>query len=189
MNPFTDSICHSELVLERGKQSIDLLFEMKRFIPVFVQEGRVPPTQLWETCSLPLITSLAKQSANAAPVVRSPAATNLQRLLLGQQVVVPKVEKQVDDIFDGILFPLLESLTDPEQGARSMLDTCTLASVLLCKAFMHYEVNDTAREQDLRPRWVRVLDLLERTLKLDRRHLGVSPHPQSPSFLPSFYHL
>lgn len=137
----------------------------------------MPTAQLWETCSLPLITALAKQSTNAAPAVRNPALVDLQRLLLGQQVVMPDVNKQVDDIFDGILTPLLESLTDPEQGARSMLDTCTLASILLCKAFMHFEVNDAAREKDLKPRWIRVLDLVERTLRLDRRHSGVSPFP------------
>ncbi|THH10280.1 hypothetical protein EW145_g1429 [Phellinidium pouzarii] len=160
-----------ELTIQRGKQSVDLLFELKKFFSQFAQSG-YPPTELWKHCILPLVSALARQSANAAREVRHTALIHLQRLLLGQQIILDGVDGQAEAIFNRVVFPLLDELLKPQvaqRDLRGMPETRLRASVLLCKVFMQLEVNDEAKHNDIRVLWIQILDLLDRLMNVDRR--------------------
>ena len=165
-------VSFSELALQRGKQSVDLLFDLRKFITKFSEKDHVPAEQLWKQCCVPLISSLSRQSTNASREVRHTALIHLQRILLGQQVLLPGVEGVSETVFDVIVFPLLDSLLQPQivrRDPRGIPETRLRASVLLCKVFMQLEVNDGAKEKDILPLWIEILDILDRLMNADRR--------------------
>ncbi|KAL5533225.1 GEA2 [Sanghuangporus sanghuang] len=171
-----------ELAIQRGKQSVDLLFDMKRFIPRFSESDHVPVDQLWKQCSLPLIFSLARQSTNASREVRHTALIHLQRILLGQQVLLPGIKDLSETVFDQVVLPLLDNLFQPHvvrRDPRGMSETRLRASVLLCKVFIQLEVNDEVKEKDIRPLWIEILDLLDRLMNTDRRDQLYEAVPES----------
>lgn len=161
------------MLIQRAKQSVDTLFDMKKFIPRFAERGAAF-AQLWRQCSLPLLSALARQSTNAAREVRHAALIHLQRLLLGQQILPPSSITTTtpslpsatandtpaspavadptpldtaDAIFNRVLFPLLDELLRPgvvARDARGMPETRLRAAALLCKVFVALEVNETA---------------------------------------------
>ncbi|KAI5124326.1 hypothetical protein M0805_008933 [Coniferiporia weirii] len=160
-----------ELTIQRGRQSVDLLFELKKFLPQFA-ENKHPAAQLWKHCSLPLVSALARQCTNAAREVRHTALIHLQRLLLGQQIILEGVDGQAETIFNRVVFPLLDELLKPQvarRDVRGMPETRLRASVLLCKVFMQFEVNDEAKQSDIRVLWIQILDLLDRLMNADKR--------------------
>ncbi|KAH8117228.1 Sec7-domain-containing protein [Phellopilus nigrolimitatus] len=162
----------SEIAIQRGKQSVDILFDLKKFIPKYVESGSVPAAQVWKQCSLPLVIVLGRQSTNAAREVRHTALIHLQRLLLGQQLVLVGVEGQAEAVFNRVVFPLLDDLLKPQvmqRDLRGMPETRLRASVLLCKVFMQYEVNDEAKQKDIRGLWIQILDLLDRLMHAGKR--------------------
>lgn len=83
----------------------------------------------------------------------------------------------VDEIFNRVLFPLLDELLRPPVFARDpqgMTETRLRASALLCKSFMHFEVRDNRPQVDIRLLWIQVLDLLDRLMNIDKRDQLVS---------------
>ncbi|KAL5490206.1 GEA2 [Sanghuangporus weigelae] len=171
-----------ELAIQRGKQSADLLFDMKKFIPRFSESDHVPVDQLWKQCSLPLIFSLARQSTNASREVRHIALIHLQRILLGQQVLLPGIKDLSEIVFDQVVLPLLDNLFQPHvvrRDPRGMSETRLRASVLLCKVFIQLEVNDEVKGKDIRPLWMEILDLLDRLMNADRRDQLYEAVPES----------
>lgn len=133
----------------------------------------------WKHFSLPLLTSLARQSANAAREVRHIAIGHLQRFMLGPQIVYDdKDHSQLEEIFNRLLFPLLDELLKPavfQRDASGMPETRLRVSALLCKAFMHFEIRDrVAPQHDLRIVWIQILDLLDRIMNDDRENQLVS---------------
>lgn len=96
---------------------------------------------------------------------------------MSQQLLHPDIPNQIDAVFNRVIFPLLDDLLKAQVMARDphgMPETRLRASVLLCKAFMQYEVNDAAREKDIRVLWIQILDLLDRLMNADRRDQLVS---------------
>ena len=127
----------------------------------------------WNHYALPLITSFGRQSTNACRDVRDLSLINLQRLLLGQHIATSNGrQEQAEVIFNRVVFPLLDELLRPQvfqRDPRGMPETRLRASALLCKVFMHYEVNDAAKQDDIRVLWIQILDLLDRLMNVDRR--------------------
>ncbi|EJD05730.1 Sec7-domain-containing protein [Fomitiporia mediterranea MF3/22] len=171
-----------ELALQRGKQSVDLLFDLKKFIPRFTESEHVPAEQVWKQCSLPLICALSRQCTNASREIRHTALIHLQRILLGQQVLLPGVDGASETVFSRVVFPLLDNLLQPQimkRDPRGMPETRLRASVLLCKVFMQLEVNDEAKEKEIRELWMSILDLLDRLMNADRRDQLFEAIPES----------
>jgi len=161
-----------EATVKRGRQAIDLVFEMKRFMTQFRNSG-CSPEQVWKQCCLPLLSVLAKQSTNASREIRHTALINLQRLLLGPQHVFKDDGADCSEIvFNRILFPLIDDLLKPQVFARDprgIPETRLRASTLLCKMFMQDEINEAAKDKDIRILWIQILDLLDRLMNVDRR--------------------
>jgi brefeldin A-resistance guanine nucleotide exchange factor 1 len=91
----------------------------------------------------------------------------LSRALLGPLVVVPPVD--VTEAFWGALYALLEALiAAPLESDAEMTESRLGASVLLCRAFMRFEMNDNMTVLDITGRWMQVLDYLELLMQVDQ---------------------
>jgi len=143
----------------------------------------MPRSQGWRQLCLPLVSSLGRQSTNASREVRHSAISQLQRLLLGPHMIYEENDHdQVDEIFNRVVFPLLDELLKPQvflRDPRGMSETRLRASALLCKAFMHFEVRDNRPQVDIRLLWIQVLDLLDRLMNIDRKDQLYEAVPES----------
>ena len=133
----------------------------------------------WRQLCLPLLSSLARQSSNTSREVRHTALVDLQRIILGPHLLLNQDDQnQVEELFNRVIFPLLDELLKPPVFLRDpmgMSETRLRASALLCKAFMHLEARDGLKA-DIRVLWIQVLDLLDRFMNIDRRDQLVSRH-------------
>jgi golgi-specific brefeldin A-resistance guanine nucleotide exchange factor 1 len=124
---------------------------------------------------MPLLVSLSRQSTNAARELRQNAISQLQRFLLGSHVLFDEASNhQIEEIFNKVIFPLLDELVKPavfHRDPQGMPETRLRASTLLCKAFMHFEVRESQSQADIRLLWIQVLDLLDRMMNTDKRDL------------------
>ena len=115
---------------------------------------------------------MGRQSTNAAREIRQHAIGQLQRFLLGSHAFFNEASYlQVEDIFNRVIFPLMDELVKPEVSQRDpqgMPETRLRASALLCKTFMHFEVRDSQSQADIRLLWIQILDLLDRMMGMDR---------------------
>lgn len=117
--------------------------------------------------------------------MRHTAINQLQRLLLGPRLVYDERDHaQVEEIFNHVIFPLLDELLKPhvqQFDPQGVSETRLRASVLLCKAFMHFEVRDSRTKADIKVLWIEILDLLDRLIKAEKTEQLVS--------LPSMLHV
>lgn len=154
--------------IERGRRAIDIIYDMKRFIAPFAESAGLQTGQVWHQYSLPLALSLGKQSTNPSRLVRHTAISQLQRLLLGPRFVYDENDHgQVEEIFNSIIFPLVNELLKPQVqqfDPQGILETRLRSSALLCKAFMHFEVRENRTKSDIRILWIEILDLLDRLI-------------------------
>ena len=133
------------------------------------------PNLAFNAFTLPLLVSLSRQATNPCREVRDNAMTLLQRLLLGPQLSSANQSRvQVNAIFSHSVFPLVEELLDDEVFARDpqgMAETRSRACALLCKVFLHYEtrMNVDRFNNDIRGSWLKLLDLLDGLMHIDRR--------------------
>lgn len=115
--------------------------------------------------------SLSRQSTSAAREVRHAAISHLQRILLGPQLLLDENDQnQVEDVFNRVVFPLLDELLKSQTYQRDPLgipETRLRACALLCKVFMHLEVREHV-QTDFRVLWIQILDLLDRLMNIDR---------------------
>lgn len=112
-----------------------------------------------------MLVSLSRQSTSASSEVRHSALSSLSRAILGPLVVVSRAD--IADIFQRVLYPLLEALVTAP-GNIETTESRLRASVLLCKAFMRFEVSDNVMGEDVTECWVQVLDYLGRFMHIDR---------------------
>lgn len=128
---------------------------------------------VWRQLWLPLLSSFGRQSTNASREIRHSSISQLQRTLLGPYEIFKDCsEDQREEIFNRIVFPLLDELLKPQVFARDpagMPESRLRASALLCKTFMHFEVRESANQADIRVLWIQILDLLDRLMNADRR--------------------
>jgi brefeldin A-resistance guanine nucleotide exchange factor 1 len=80
-------------------------------------------------------------------------------------MVVPRAE--VAEVFQRVLYPLLETLIDAPANVETT-ESRLRASVLLCKAFMKFEISDNVAGEDVTECWVRVLEYLGRMMHVDQ---------------------
>lgn len=117
--------------------------------------------------------SLSRQSTNAAREVRHSAISQLQRILLGSMALFEEPgNAQVEDIFNRVIFPLLDDLLKPQvfmRDPQGVPETRLRASALLCKTFMHFEVRESQAQADIRLLWIQILDLLDRLMNIDKK--------------------
>ncbi|KAG6833469.1 hypothetical protein H0H87_006041 [Tephrocybe sp. NHM501043] len=166
----------------RGKKAVDLLFNLNKFLPELLSSSQLPKHQAWRQCCLPLLVSLSRQSANAAREVRHSAISLLQRALLGPHILFEEADHtHVEEIFNRVVFPLLDDLLKPEifrRDPQGMPETRLRASALLCKAFMHLDVRE-GQTKDFRILWIQILDLLDRLMNIDRSDQLYEAIPES----------
>ncbi|KAH8108152.1 Sec7-domain-containing protein [Cristinia sonorae] len=170
-------------VLERGLKAVDMISDLKRFwsAPAFADKPR-ELFAVWKNYGLPLLSSLARQSSNTSREIRHSAIVHLQRTVLGPHLKVEDDDQiQIDELFNRVIFPLLDELLKPQTVQRDPLgmpETRLRASALLCKAFMHFEARD-GQKADIRVLWIQVLDLLDRLMHVDRRDQLYEAVPES----------
>lgn len=115
---------------------------------------------------------MSRQSSNPSREIRHTAIVHLQRIILGPHLLLNTDDQaQVEELFNRVLFPLLDELLKPQVFMRDPLgypETRLRASALLCKAFMHFEAREDMKA-DIRVLWIQVLDLLDRLMNIDRR--------------------
>lgn len=111
-----------------------------------------------------MLVSLSRQSTSASPEVRHTALSSLSRAILGPLVVIPRAD--IPENFQRVLYPLLEALI-VAPVSKEITESRLRASVLLCKAFMRFEVSDNVAGEDVSECWMQVLDYLGRVMQVD----------------------
>ncbi|KAK2467063.1 hypothetical protein APHAL10511_001321 [Amanita phalloides] len=170
-------------VIARGKKAIELIASLNRQLPSLLENSNVSGEQAWKHSYLPLLASLGRQSANAAREVRHNAITYLQRMLLGPRIVSGENEQnQVEDVFNRVIFPLIDELLKPQvlqRDAQGMPETRLRASALLCKTFINLELRESQTKHDFRLLWIQILDLLDRLMNIDKNDQLYEAVPES----------
>lgn len=125
------------------------------------------------------MASLERQSTNSSREIRQVAITHLQRILLGQYILLEDADQaRVEEAFNRVIFPLVDELLKPEVFNRDpagMPETRLRAASLLCKAFMQLEVREGEGQADIRVVWIQVLDLLDRLMNINPQDQLVRP--------------
>lgn len=134
------------------------------------------------------MASLERQSINSSREIRHVAITHLQRVLLGQYILIEDADQtRVEEAFNRVVFPLVDELLKPEVFDRDpagMPETRLRAASLLCKVFMQLEVKEGESQTDIRVVWIQVLDLLDRLMNINRQDQLV----HTPTFLTILNH-
>lgn len=79
-------------------------------------------------------------------------------------MVVSRVD--IPEIFQRVLYPVLEALIVAPVSIETT-ESRLRVSVLLCKAFMRFEVSDNVTGEDVTECWMQVLDYLGRLMQID----------------------
>ncbi|CDO70750.1 hypothetical protein BN946_scf184798.g65 [Trametes cinnabarina] len=172
-------------IVERGRKAVDMIADLRKFWNRFAELAGLPKNQIWRQFGLPLLSSLAHQASNTSREIRQAAIVHLQRILLGPHLPIDDDNHgQIEEIFNRVIFPLLDELLKPQTLLRDPLgfpETRLRASALLCKAFMQFEARE-GQQADIRVLWIQVLDLLDRLMHVDRRDQLVSIPPLGIAF-------
>ncbi|PBK77654.1 Sec7-domain-containing protein [Armillaria solidipes] len=172
----------SSPAVERGKKAIELLVNLKKWLST-LDTSSLSRDKAWHQLWLPLLTSLSRQSSSASREVRHIAMSQLQRVLLGSHVMFDEASNvQTEEIFNRVVFPLLDDLLKPQiflRDPRAMPETRLRASALLCKTFMHFEVRESQAQSDIRVLWIQILDLLDRLMNIDKKDQLYEAVPES----------
>ncbi|KAI0064698.1 Sec7-domain-containing protein [Artomyces pyxidatus] len=177
--PKSDSA--SSPVIDRGRKAVDLLVEILKLIPRLSDDLSGYKNERRHLLALPILSSLSRQSTSASLEVRHAALSQLSRALLGP-LVMPQAG-EVDELFQRVVYPLLDALISAPRSPETT-ETRLRASVLLCKAFMRFEVGEgqgkvDVRKVDVRALWVQVLDYLDQLMQVDRSDQMSEAVPES----------
>ncbi|EJT98345.1 Sec7-domain-containing protein [Dacryopinax primogenitus] len=173
-----------DAAVPRGTRAIELMFDMKKFVPQLVHHGPgdepVPESEVWETLWLPLLTALQNQALNTSRDVRHTAIGHLQRLLL-----LPQMSDTLPDtatLFEKAVFPLTKELLKPQVYLRDphgMSETRMRAAGLLCKTFLHYSIKLHEEGHSIDKLWVDVLDYLDKFMNSGKHDQLYEAVPES----------
>ncbi|KAF9532355.1 Sec7-domain-containing protein [Crepidotus variabilis] len=158
-------------IIARGKVAVDLLALLHRKLASWVQSSEVLESQAWRYMALPLFINLGRHSVNASREIRHTAISHLQRILLGSPLANDAEQSKVEEIFNRVIFPLVDELLRPQttvKDPQGMVETRMRGSALLCKVFMHLELRESRAKTDFRLLWIQVLDLLDRLMSIGR---------------------
>lgn len=121
--------------------------------------------------------ALSRQSTSAAREVRHAAIGHLQRILLGPGLLLDENDQsQVGDVFNRVVFPLLDELLNPQTYQRDPFgipETRLRSCALLCKVFMQLQVKEQVGAS-FSVLWIQIVDLLDRLMNADRTDQLVS---------------
>lgn len=121
--------------------------------------------------------ALSRQSTSAAREVRHAAIGHLQRILLGPGLLLDENDQsQVGDVFNRVVFPLLDELLNPQTYQRDPFgipETRLRSCALLCKVFMQLQVKEQVGA-GFSVLWIQIVDLLDRLMNADRTDQLVS---------------
>ncbi|EJF65717.1 Sec7-domain-containing protein [Dichomitus squalens LYAD-421 SS1] len=169
-------------IVERGRKAVDMIADLKKCWARFAETSGLQRTLIWRQFSLPVLSSLARQSSNTSREIRHTALVHLQRILLGPHLPLDEGNhNQIEEVFNRVIFPLLDELLKQQVFMRDpmgMPETRLRASALLCKAFMQFEARE-GQTADIRVLWIQVLDLLDRLMHVDRRDQLYEAVPES----------
>ncbi|KAF8522156.1 hypothetical protein BU17DRAFT_45284 [Hysterangium stoloniferum] len=172
-----------EPIVERGLKAVELIAELKRFIPRLMEKASIAQNYAWRVYTLPLLGALGHQSSNASRDVRHAAISQLQRILLGPYVTTNDNDHtQVDEIFNRVVFPLLDELLKSDtlrRDPQGIPETRLRASALICKVFLHFEMRLSQSRSDIRVLWIQILDLLDRLMNIDKQDQLYEAVPES----------
>lgn len=157
--------------IARGKKAVDLLPVLHKKLLTWVQSSLIEEPSAWKNMALPLLAVLGRQSVNAAREIRHNAISHLQRILLGSPMTNDANQMQVEEVFNRVVFPLVDELLKPQVAAKDpqgMIESRLRGSALLCKVFMHLELRESRAKTDFRLLWIQVLDLLDRLMNVSR---------------------
>jgi brefeldin A-resistance guanine nucleotide exchange factor 1 len=185
-----------ESVSERGYRSVNLMFELRKWLPELYQsplsstQGSsrskvircvvITLSPVWVHYALPLLVALARQCTNSNRELRHLAVQNLQRIIMGPSASFmgdPPSPGSDEDIFNQILFPLVDDLLKAEVMQRDqagMAETRLRACSLLCRAFLQYEIQAPQGAKDVKDIWLQILDFLEHLMNVNKRDPLVS---------------
>ncbi|EKM82858.1 hypothetical protein AGABI1DRAFT_118287 [Agaricus bisporus var. burnettii JB137-S8] len=147
------------------------------------QRGRrVEPLTSAKHYTLPLLMALSRQSTSAAREVRHAAIGHLQRILLGPGLLLDENDQsQVGDVFNRVVFPLLDELLNPQTYQRDPFgipETRLRSCALLCKVFMQLQVKEQVGAS-FSVLWIQIVDLLDRLMNADRTDQLYEAVPES----------
>ncbi|KAI0807169.1 Sec7-domain-containing protein [Fomes fomentarius] len=169
-------------IVDRGRRAIDLVADLKKCWPRFIETSGLQRNSVWRQFGLPLLSSLARQSSNTSREIRHASLVHLQRILLGPHLPLDEGNhNQIEETFNRVIFPLLDELLKQQVFMRDPLgipETRLRASALLCKVFMQFEARE-GQIADIRVLWIQVLDLLDRLMHVDRRDQLYEAVPES----------
>ncbi len=184
---------HSSPIVERGRKAIEIIADLKKCWARFAETAGLNLGEckllkfsytctnspaVWRQFSLPLLSSLGRQSSNTSREIRHASMVHLQRILLGPHLPLDEGNhNQIEEVFNRVIFPLLDELLKQQvfmHDPMGMPETRLRASALLCKVFMQFEARE-GQTADIRVLWIQVLDLLDRLMHVDRRDQLVRP--------------
>ncbi|PPQ64019.1 hypothetical protein CVT24_009393 [Panaeolus cyanescens] len=158
-------------IIARGKQAVDLFPVLHKRLVAWFQAAEVREGVAWKQMFLPLLGALGRHSLNASREIRHNAISHLQRVLLGSQLLHEAEQSKVEEVFNRVIFPLVDELLKPQAISRDpqgMSETRLRGAALLCKVFMHLELRESRVGTDFRLLWIQVLDLLDRLMNVKR---------------------
>ncbi|KAF8306441.1 Sec7-domain-containing protein [Clavulina sp. PMI_390] len=155
--------------LERGVQAIDHIWSLRAAVPAWIEKSSNPPMEAWKSGWNFVLLALGRQSSALSPEIRHASINNLQRILLGPQLLQQPDVVDPAHVFFNVVFPMLDDVLSPEldehRGKRELLETRLRASTLLCKSFLQLEVGaPSAHASKLREIWLILLDFMERLM-------------------------
>jgi len=138
-----------------------------------VSHPPIDQTQLWEFYWLPIFRSWIHLCRDPRNDIRTHAMTLLQRALLSQYLDV-LTPIGIQNCFEEVMFPLLESLLQPFSNVRSetsrvaIEETQVRAQQLLAKSLLQY-LNQLTQLPDFHINlWPRILCVIESYMKVDQ---------------------
>ncbi|KAJ3048959.1 GDP/GTP exchange factor for ARF, partial [Rhizophlyctis rosea] len=127
---------------DRALKALEHLYRLHLKIPILIKEGGIKPNRAFFEFWLPILSGLSQQSYHPAREVRQSALTLLQRALLSPELEASSSSPDTwTDVFDNVLFPLLDELLKPDVGKLDPLgmdETRMRATGLLCQIFLQY---------------------------------------------------
>ncbi|CAD6913734.1 unnamed protein product [Tilletia controversa] len=155
---------------ERAIEAIAALESLRGKIPTVISSSQVAYADAWKQIWVTLLSALMTQCLSSDRAVRQAAITHSQRACLCSEVV-PTGPVDVRPIFDQVLFPVLEDLTQPQiiQRDPRMQETRLRMCALACKLFLHLLTplagSSGSSEADLQEVWLTLLDFFDRFMK------------------------
>jgi len=103
--------------------------------------------------------------------------------LLGPVLAAADSEQmQVEEIFNRVVFPLLDELLKSDTLRRDpagIPESRLKAATLLCRVFLHFVMRLSQNKTDIRVLWIQILDLLDRLMNFDKQDQLYEAVPES----------